>query len=178
VSRFNPLQAQEWLAQAGYPDGKGFPEITLVCDKSEIALKVSRAVQKFLKHYLNINVKLDEKGDYAELLASPDIPHIFQYKACGNYPDADSYLYEFSQPDKIGWQNVMFAQITDSVRTNSDPEERKKLYKQAEQILVEDEAVVMPIYFETYPCLVKPRVKDWYHMAAGGQHIRNWRLEK
>ncbi len=177
---FEPIQARKWLAEAGYPDGEGFPEITLLCDKSEPHARIARAVQTFLKHYLNMNVKLDESENYARALDQP--PHMFQYEQCKECPDATCWLHElfhpYFSPNKIGWKNLPFAQFTDSARETSDTEERRKLCQRAEQTLVQQEAAVVPIFFETQPCMVKPRVEGWHHMAIGGQHIRNWRIIK
>ena len=181
---FDPLQAQKWLAEAGYPDGRGFPEITLMYDKSENHAEVARAVQTFLQHHLNIKIKLyeSEKMVYGKALRQPNTPHMFRYGRCGAYPDADDWLYElfhpYFSPNTIGWKKVTFAQLIDIAREISDPNERRKRFRRAEQILISEEAAIVPIYFETAPCLVKPRVKGWYNMAAGGQHIRNWRLEE
>jgi oligopeptide transport system substrate-binding protein len=66
----------------------------------------------------------------------------------------------------------------ENAREEENPNVRKELYKRAEQILCEEECAVVPIYYETYHYLVKPRVKGWYNMAIGGQHIRNWKLEE
>ncbi|MDM8523244.1 ABC transporter substrate-binding protein [Desulfococcaceae bacterium HSG8] len=200
--RFNPPQAREWLALAGYPDGNGFPEITLTYENTGIHPKIARAVQTFLKYYLNITIKLDEKEekDYAKALAQSRTICMFRYSGSGDYPDADNWLYErfhpYFSPNRTKWKNVSFANLTDLARAGTDleernvminnprryradagtdHEERNRLYRLAEQILIE-EAVVLPIFFETAPTLVKPRVKGWYNMAAGGQHIRNWRL--
>jgi oligopeptide transport system substrate-binding protein len=60
----------------------------------------------------------------------------------------------------------------------SNPENRRKLYQRAEQILTEEEVAIMPLYFDTAQYLVKPWVKDWYSMAFGGQRIHHWSLEK
>ena len=57
-----------------------------------------------------------------------------------------------------------------------EPEERKRLYRRGEQLLVQEDVVIVPIYFNTANYLVKNRVKNWYSMAVGGQQIKNWSL--
>ncbi|QTA87802.1 Leucine binding and solute-binding domains-containing protein [Desulfonema magnum] len=176
---FDPSQAQKWLALAGYPGGKGFPDITLLYNDSEFHKKIASAIQAILKHHLNINIKLQGEDDdnYTNLVTQGNPPHMFRAKMCSEYPDANGWLDRFHPSNpffNVGWKNQEFATLIDKAGEKFDREQRKMFYKRAEQILCEEEAVAIPLYFEIYHCLVKPRVKGWYHMATGGQHIRNW----
>ncbi len=180
---FDPGQAKKWLAQAGYPGGEGFPDITLMHNTSESHRAIALAIRTFLKHYLDINVKVRDKEwtEYMESVMQPHTPHMFRLGWCADYPDANNWLNEMFHPfksiDRIGWKNTEFAELMDKAQKISDPDERKMLYKRAEQILTEEECAIMPLYFYTAQYLVKPWVRGWYHMAMGGQHIRNWSLD-
>ncbi len=79
--------------------------------------------------------------------------------------------------NKIGWENKEYSNLIEKAKAEGDKAKRKAFYRRAEEILCEEEAIVVPIYFEIAHSLVKPRVKGWYHMAMGGQHIRNWHLK-
>ncbi len=181
---FDPAAAKKWLAQAGYPGGKGFPEISLLYNESETHEKVARAVQTFLKHYLNIDVRL-EPMEFSEYLRArtEELPgHMIRFGWCSDYPDANNWLNDLFHPtlsdNIIGWDSPEFAELMDNARKAREPDLRKKLYKRAEDILCEELCAVVPVYYETAHYLVKPRVKGWYNMAMGGQHIRNWYLEE
>ncbi len=114
-------------------------------------------------------------------IEQPKTPHMFRYAWCADYPDANNWLNEVFHPfksrNRIGWKNKEFAELMDKARRITDQEERKRLYKRAEEILTEEEAAIIPLFFHTAQYLVKPWVKGWYHMALGGQQIRNWRFE-
>jgi ABC-type oligopeptide transport system substrate-binding subunit/ABC-type branched-subunit amino acid transport system substrate-binding protein len=181
--RFDPIRAKQWLSEAGYPDGAGFPEITLLYNKSETHAATAKAVRLFLKHYLNINVKLDERdrSDYSVLKRQPYTPHLYRDSFCGGYPDPNSFLERFHfirSENFIGWENKEFARLIDTAKSESDTEARKNLYYRAEQILCKEECVMIPIYFEAANYLINPRIKGWYSMPMGSQHIRDWYFEK
>ncbi len=178
--KFDHVQAKKWLAQAGYPEGKGFPEITLMYNKSETHEKIARAVRLLLKHYLNIDVKLQAKDQDSSTGATGEPPQIFQTKWCGDFPNADSWLSILQSYSSFysSWKSKEFTELIDKAVKAPDRYQRTKFYKLAEQILCEKDVSVIPLYFEIAHCLVKPRVKGWYHMPIGGQHIRNWYFEE
>ncbi|MCP4404017.1 MAG: hypothetical protein GY801_42765, partial [bacterium] len=130
----------------------------------------------------NINVTLQEVSfeEYERLLEQSSLPHMFVFPWFADYPDANSFLYEtfhpLSSPHDIGWDNTEFAELVGSAMSIPGPRQRGANYIRAEQILCEEEVVVIPLYYSTAPMLVKPRVKNWYEMALGGQHIRHWTL--
>jgi len=179
---FDPVFAKQWLAKAGYPEGKNFPQLFLISNISELNYKTAKTIKTMLKHYLNINVEIRmlDFERYLKVIKLPR-PHIFRMNWCANYPDANNWLYEVFHPDKginwIAWNNRDFANIVDEARSVSDPVRRKVLYRRAEKILTETETAIIPLYFSNTLFLVKPWVKGWYQKGFGGQHIRNWSLE-
>ncbi len=183
---FNPREAKALLAKAGYPDGKGFPKLLFVYNTSETHSEIAQAFQTLVKHFLNIDIELQnlEWDEYIDTISkpeAPDAPHLFRMGWCADYPDANNWLNEVFHPDnagnRIGWRNKEFVKLMEQAQQNSDPEQRKALYMRAEQILCQEEAAIIPLYFYTAQYLVKPWVKGKYHMALGGQHIRNWYFE-
>jgi len=179
---FNPKQARQWLAEAGYGNGHNFPKVTLLYNTSEFHGEIAEAIQTMLKHYLNIDIVLQDLDfdNYMIAREQPNTPHIYRAGWCTDYPDANNWLHEVfhsqESPNRVGWNNAEFDLLVERAQSISDPEERKKLYRRAEQILTEEVVAIMPLYFDTAQYLVKPWVKS-YNMAFGGQQIRHWSLD-
>jgi len=180
---FNPTQAQRWLSEAGYPNGKNFPTLHLLYKQSEANSDVAMSVQAMLRQYLNIELTINAQplDEYLTTLAAKrDTIHLYHLRGCADYPDANSLLYEAFHPKKstnyINWNNKEFSEVVEKAQRLRDPEARKALYYRAEQILNEEEAAILPIFFATATYLVKPHVKNWYGMAFGGQHIRDFTI--
>ena len=176
-------QAKQWLQKAGYQNGSEVPPLNIVLNQSETHESIAKAVQTLLKEYLDItvNIRTMNFDRYVDNLFEPEDTHLFRLGWCGDYPDANGWLYEGFHPEKsgnfVGWDNQKFAELVEQAQQINDAEKRLALYRHAESILVEEEAVILPIYFSTASYLVKPWVKDWYGMSFGGQQIRNWKLQ-
>ncbi|MBF0450345.1 MAG: ABC transporter substrate-binding protein [Candidatus Magnetomorum sp.] len=184
---FSPLNAKKWLAQAGYPDGNGLNNIHLVINESKINYKIAMAIKECLLFYLNINIIVHNLtwDEYSEILTNPGMNsnkwHIARIAFYADYPDPNNWLNDLFNPfashNIVGWNNYEYADIMDAASREIDHKKRKSLYKRAEEILCNEECVTAPLFYEMGNYLVNPRVKGWYNMAIGGQHIRNWSLE-
>jgi oligopeptide transport system substrate-binding protein len=58
----------------------------------------------------------------------------------------------------------------------TDQEQRLELYREAERILVEEEAAYAPIYYYTIVDLTKPWVNRTYQ-ALAGEHWDKWTID-
>jgi ABC-type oligopeptide transport system substrate-binding subunit len=179
---FDPDQARAWLAQAGYPDGKNFPELVLVHNKSETHTAIAKGLQVMFKAYLNIDITVRslEFNDYVDTLFNPSDAHMYRIGWCADYPDANNFILDGFHPSKsdnfVRWNNPRYAELSERAQHEQKVEKRRDLYWQAERILTEQEAVILPLYFARDTYLVKPWVKNWFSMAVGGQRIRDWEL--
>ena len=176
---YDPDQARKWLAQAGYPGGKGFPEVVFMYNTSEGHARIAQVVQQMWRRELNVKVKLEnqEWKVFLDTTRRRNGPHIFRSGWCADYPDANNWLMEVFHPTKsvnrIHWNNAEFARVTEKAQVVRDPSERKRLYRRAEQILTEEEAAIAPVYFYTSITLAKPYLKMKV-APMGGNHIRDW----
>jgi len=178
-------QAKAWLAEAGYPNGQGFPEITLMYNTSEGHKKIAEAVAAMWKETLNVNVKIENQewkvylNTISKKTPVAEMPHVWRNGWCADYPDANNWVNEVFNPkmrNDIRWNNTEFQQIVEKAEVSQNPDERKTLYKQAEKILVDDEAAIAPIYFYTIVRVTKPWLTRNY-LGLGGQDFFNWKID-
>jgi len=182
-THFDPHQARNFLAQAGYPNGKNFPELILSYDISDTHHVIAKSFQIMVKHYLNIDVVLEPKewNDFIDTIDQPDknkVPHIFRFGWTADYLDANNFLNEaFSHSRNFsGWNDDTFDLLLLQARQEPNLERRLAHYRRAEKIITTYQVAIIPLYYECDHYLVKPWVKGFLPMPIGGQHLETWRF--
>jgi oligopeptide transport system substrate-binding protein len=143
--------AQQFLAEAGYPNGVGFPTLTLLYNTSEDHKKVAEYVQQELKNKLGINLVLnnEEWGTYLDdkNAGNFDICRIGWF---GDYQDPNTFLNLFltGAPMNGGnYTNDVYDDLINEAATITDPEDRLGVLRTAEDILINEDAAIMPLYY-------------------------------
>lgn len=162
-------RARELLAEAGYPDGQGFPEIKLAWPKLVTFDLVAQALQQMWRDTLKINVNL-QRMERKEFNAARNSWSKQPYDA---YIDRWGSDYE----DPANWANILFdseqdffytkwrnAQFDSLIRKGAgeaDPAKRRQMYEAAEKIL-NTELPAIPIYHLGVIIAVKPWVQGFH----------------
>lgn len=158
-------QARQLLAQAGYPDGKGFPALPLLYNTSEFHRPIAVAIQDMWKRNLNIKVRL-ENQDWKVYLQSRGLGDFTITRAgwIGDYNDPNTFLDLFTRSsgnNHSGWSNPEYDSLIARAGRTLDPSERYELFQEAESILIE-ELPIIPIYFYVRAYLKHPAVRSWH----------------
>jgi len=178
--KFDAAKAKALLAEAGYPDGKGLPEITLMYNTSEGHKKIAEAIQQMWKTNLGVEVKVanQEWKVYLKTLQT-DSPQIWRLGWCQDYPDANNFDKEVfrtggHETKATNWSNPEFDKLVDEAARETDLKKRTELYAKAEQILVNTDPAMIPIYWYTRVTLTKPYVTRTFSVLGGLEHIEKW----
>ena len=181
---FSPANAKRWLSEAGYPGGKGLPDIYLITNKTQMNNEVALAIRDSLLYYANIKiiVKTISWEEYRSVLMDPESKnwHMIRLGFAADYPDPNNWFNDLFNPSShynfVGWNNTEYTNIIQSASRELDPTKRRKMFARAEEIICNEKCVALPLFYEKDIFLLNPRIKNWYYMAIGGQHIRNWSL--
>ncbi len=144
-------KAREYLAAAGYPGGKGLPEITL----DVIATTDCRQKGEFFQNcmaQIGIRMKLIENL-FPTLVNKIDTQstmlHYMQWTA--DYPDADNFLQLFYGPVRRGsigtnMNNVVFDSLYKTASKLPDSPARTALYEKLNQIVAEQVPAIHTVH--------------------------------
>jgi oligopeptide transport system substrate-binding protein len=154
----DPKQARQLLAEAGYPNGDGFPPITTLVNSSD-ALQWDLLLQRW-HTVLGVESTCEVMGwgAYLERLRA-QLPPIFLIGWGADYPDPDNFLrLGLASYSQGKWRNEAYTERVEKARRISNQEERIELYRQADRILIE-EAMILPLNYLPIVLLLKPWVK-------------------
>jgi oligopeptide transport system substrate-binding protein len=156
----DPQEARQLLAEAGYPEGRGFPMIeALTPPEFE---PVSRHLEARWRETLGLETtwqKVDIEEFFERMRRGQPIPlALLRWRA--DYPDPASFLSTLPLQRMTKWRNKAYADLVERARQVLDQEGRMGLYKRADKILIE-ETSILPLYYGRWQMLVKPWVRRY-----------------
>jgi peptide/nickel transport system substrate-binding protein len=162
--RYEPEKAKQLLVQAGFPGGRGMPEIRLLTVPiySELASYIAREWQEI---GIPVKVEVVQKSFLLEQTAQSQAL-FFRGSWIADYPDAENYLSVFygknpAPPNYTRYSNAAFDRLYEEALLQTNDSLRFELYRQMDRILLED-APVIPLWYDEVIHLVQPFVKNFH----------------
>lgn len=175
---YNPTQARQWLADAGYPNGQGLPQITLWFAPVRGHQFIAEYIRDNWYTTLGVSVTLQSLPwrDYLDQVSNGQF-QVWSLNWFADYPDANNFLNDAVDRERFGnWSNATYESLLDQAALEQDPDARKALYRQAEEILVETDAVMVPLYYVVWVVATKPYLERSY--PAFDFDIATWRITR
>jgi len=166
----NCEKARQLLAEAGYPNGEGFPIVEYLYNTNDGHRVIGEALQNMWQKELGVTVTL----------ANQDWAIFLETRKNGDYQIArNGWIADYNDPisfldmwvtgggnNDAQYNNPKYDELIAAAKRTKDVEERMKLLHQAEDILMKD-SVVAPIYFYTQPYMANEKLKGWYYSPLG-----------
>ncbi|MEO6883222.1 MAG: ABC transporter substrate-binding protein [Bacteroidia bacterium] len=172
---FDVNKAQKLLADAGYPNGKGFPKITLQTNSGggDRNIQIAEVIQKMLKENLNVDIEINVMP-FAQHLEALETGKATFWRTgwIADYPDPETFLSllygpyvpktlsEKSYINSVRYKSAKFDSLFSMALRETDDTKRFELYKDADQVGIDD-AAYMPIFYEENYRLVQKYVKNF-----------------
>jgi ABC-type oligopeptide transport system substrate-binding subunit/class 3 adenylate cyclase/tetratricopeptide (TPR) repeat protein len=155
---YDPELARQLLAAAGYPDGRGFPAVQALTHQEHEFECACLKTQWLQNLGIDITWKVMELNELYKM-AGDESANIFHFGWVADYPDPDNFLRVSLPTDLYKWHHDIYQNLLNEARKITDQEDRIKLYRQADQILVA-EVPILPLTYVRRILLVKPWVKN------------------
>jgi len=168
----NIEKAKRLLSEAGYPDGKGFPEVRILVNSGNSRnSSVAVELQKQLKANLNINVNFESLPNVQKYeLQMHGKSDIYRDAWVADFSSPESFLSLFvgdgvpadtsapSFPNTSRYQNATYDLYFKKGRDSNIKDSSYAYFMQAEQVLMND-AVIIPLWYEGSYRLLTNKVK-------------------
>lgn len=147
----NPDLARKLLAEAGFPEGRGFPVVYYLYRELDVDQDLAVELQGMLRRELGVNVQLARQEWTVLLNSQSSLDYDFTRSTwVGDYNDPNTFLDMFvtgGGNNNTGWSNKHYDELIADAGRENDREKRFALFREAEKILVTDEAPICPLYY-------------------------------
>lgn len=168
----NLEEAKKLLADAGYPDGEGFPTLTYNYPTLEMDSDTAQVIQEQLKQNLNINIELNAQElqvNYTERRAGNF--DLCRMNWTADFADPYTYLSMLLSNGTYncsGIRDEKYDALVEQSDTETDPAKRAELMHEAELYAVGEQFYIIPLYAMKSCNLIRPGITGVTQNPATG----------
>jgi oligopeptide transport system substrate-binding protein len=161
---FDPVEARRLLAEAGFPEGKGFPSIEGIYPTADTARTILEAMQEMWRRELGIEVRVTnlEWKVFLDALSKRDYQIGFM-SWIGDYIDPNTFLSVMrsnSGNNRTNWKSAAYDDYLNRADLTTDRAARFALMSEAEKLLTTAQPIV-PLWHLNRSYLLHPSVRGF-----------------
>ncbi len=159
---FDADRARSLLAEAGFPQGAGFPRVSLLYSTAAQDGDIAQVIVGQWKRTLGVDVGLEgvESAEFSRRLHGQEYT-VSRATWFGDYDDPSTFLDKYrstADNNDCKWSNAAYDDLCRRAVGESDPRRRLEMLSRAEDILL-DEAPILPLYHYTNRYMIRPSVR-------------------
>lgn len=172
---YDPARARELLAEAGYPNGKGFPKFTIHFNTLESHRAIAEAIQQMWKEELSIDVALENQEWKVYLDTQNNKNYDLSRSAwIGDFMDPVTFLSMWTTGNgnnNTNWGDPKFDAFIEQAARTGDPSRRFQILHDAEDLFLSELPVVL-VYWYTDAYLLQPSVRNWNPLVLDNHNYK------
>jgi len=168
-------RAKLLLAAAGYPGGKGLPDIEYVSSRAEPGVEMAEMTTKHLSRIgVELNPRLDDFSAMMEEINKKKAK-MFAFAWGSDYPDAENNLSLFYGPNEspgsnhFNYKNPEYDKLYEQIRGMQPSDERTEIYIKMRDMIIDDCPYIGSMA-RVRPFLVNPHLKNF----KATEDFNNW----
>jgi oligopeptide transport system substrate-binding protein len=147
---YDPARAKALLAEAGFPEGRGFPRVSYLYLPLPIERNIAVELQAMWRDVLGVTVSLEKKEQKIWLSSMRELSYdLCRSSWVGDYNDPNTFIEMFTTGNgnnRTGWESKRYDELVAAAAAEADVEKRHAIFREAETLLISTDAPIFPVY--------------------------------
>jgi ABC-type transport system substrate-binding protein len=149
--------ARRLLAEAGYPEGRGLPQLEVVAKRPSES--VEGLVEQWTALGAHLKVRGDERHFWAEGLGDAQL-WVSHWKA--DYPDPDGFFRGLLTSDLPFYKDEDIEELLERGRSLGNQDERMRIYHELDRLWVAEHAAILPLSYGRSIAVRRPWIEGYW----------------